>query len=254
MKVVTEAQKILLGIAFLTMGCKKDTESTRTTPSVPGADSISFSDYIWHVKQDENAIAPGPNFWDARNVWVDEKGRLHLRARKDPDTGTWTCSEVYSEEKFGFGTYQFWIDGRLDALDKNAVFGLFNYSGNDGYDEMDIEFSRWGDDAAQNASYTVWPATGSRESQWTVAYDLIQSNQRSTLRFKRSADAVIFQTVQDFVNDNSNTLFTEKYSHAEAVSKAPMPVHMNLWLVQGLAPSDQKEIEIIVNRFTFLPQ
>jgi len=32
-----------------------------------------------------------------------------------------------------------------------------------------------------------------------------------------------------------------------------MPVYINLWLFQGKAPSDKKEVEIIIHQFTFTP-
>jgi len=43
-------------------------------------------------------------------------------------------------------------------MDKNVVLGLFNYSGNDGFDEMDIEWARWGNENYPNCNFTVWPA------------------------------------------------------------------------------------------------
>ena len=76
----------------------------------------------------------------------------------DAKTSHWLCPEVTSLEKFGFGTYQFVVEGAIDHFDKNIVLGLFNYSGNDGYDEMDIEIARWGNSSYPNLNYTIWPA------------------------------------------------------------------------------------------------
>jgi hypothetical protein len=91
-------------------------------------------------------------------VRLDAKGWLHLCIKKDLSTGDWVCPEITSVRKFGFGAYRFIVEGAIDHFDKNIVLGLFNYSGNDGLDEMDIEIARWGNPAYPNLNYTIWPA------------------------------------------------------------------------------------------------
>lgn len=59
--------------------------------------------------------------------------------------GAWQCAEITSTQPLGFGTFQFWVDGPVDQLDKNIVLGLFQYGGTDGINEQDIEFSQFGD-------------------------------------------------------------------------------------------------------------
>ena len=68
--------------------------------------------------------------------------------------------EVLTKDRSGFGRYQFWVVGRVDRLDPNVVFGLFNYPtpdiGPDGTNEIDIEFAKWGKPEAPMGNYTVW--------------------------------------------------------------------------------------------------
>jgi hypothetical protein len=110
-------------------------------PSSP-AKTIRFAGYEWIVKSGINR-GPGPNNWNENNVWVDQGGYLHLKLTKQGNR--WYGAEVLSRDRLGFGRYQFWIVGRVDRLDPNVVFGLFNYPtpdvGPDGTNEIDIEFA-----------------------------------------------------------------------------------------------------------------
>jgi hypothetical protein len=106
--------------------------------------TISFSGYQWAVRNTTGKQGPGPNFFNDSSVSVDDKGYLHLWIRKNAATGRWECAEITSKLSFEYGTYLFVVEGVIDKFDKNIVLGLFNYSGNDGLDEMDIEIARWG--------------------------------------------------------------------------------------------------------------
>src|SRR6056297_328115 len=89
---------------------------------------ISFSEYEWIVRNSYgNAQGPGPNFFNnsEENVWVDNAGALHLKIREY--NGTWYCSEVYSKETFGYGTYVFKVGDEFQNIDKNIIVGLFTY-------------------------------------------------------------------------------------------------------------------------------
>ena len=44
---------------------------------------------------------------------------------------------------------------------------------------------------------------------------------------------------------------TDPASH---VPQHPLPVHMNLWLFQGLAPTNGQAVEIVIHGFHFTPQ
>jgi len=108
--------------------------------------SIYFSGENWFVKAGSGRLGPGPNYFSdsQNNVWVDSQGRLHLRITKVG--GKWYCAEVISARSFGYGTYRFYLDSPVDALDSNAVVGLFTWSDDPAFNnrELDIEFGRWG--------------------------------------------------------------------------------------------------------------
>lgn len=93
-------------------------------------------------------------------MWIDTNNHLHLKLQYSEISG-WSCAELYTEEKFGFGTYRWFVDGAIDKFDPNVVLGLFTYGGcgKDSIDEIDIEMAIWGeiDPAASNLFFTIWP-------------------------------------------------------------------------------------------------
>ena len=119
-----------------------------TTPSGDSGPSgtqpvktLSFSGRDW-ASRSIGLAGPGPCNWTPQNAWVDHDG-LHLKISISDDN--WYTSEVWTTEQLGYGTYEWRVIGRIDQLDKNIVFGMFNYEGPDGANEIDIEFSKWGD-------------------------------------------------------------------------------------------------------------
>jgi hypothetical protein len=55
-----------------------------------------------------------------------------------------------------------------------------------------------------------------------------------------------------FYNDDTNLFATATCSSpASSISTLGMPIHMNLWLYDGNAPSDGKEVEVIIHNFKY---
>ena len=114
------------------------------------AATIAWKGHTWQVTSGGMAgVCQG----DPQNVTVDGDGYLHLRISNGG--GTWTASELFTTDRLGFGTYQWQVDGPIDTYDKNVVLGLFPYGpaagiGGDGTNEIDIEYSRWGQATGPN--------------------------------------------------------------------------------------------------------
>lgn len=251
-----------MAIVVLAAGCKKNSATDEATSSTKksettanarrAAATVQFSGYTWTIRNTGTATEyPGPNVFNGSNAWVDANGWLHLKITRNTATGKWNCAEIYSTQTFGFGTYQWQVEGAIGSFDKNIVLGLFNYSGRNEYDEMDIEFARWGNDAWPNLNYTVWPAAiGS--STWSYTQNFSLNGTYTTHRFKRSANSVVFKSLGGFYNDDTNLFASATCSSpANSISTAAMPIHMNLWLYGGNAPSDAKEVEVIIHNFTY---
>lgn len=138
-------------------------------------------------------------------------------------------------------------------MDKNVVLGLFNYSGNNGFNEMDIEWARWGNKNYPNCNYTVWPAQKGFKN-YSYVKEVSLTGKNTTQRFTRTDSSVQFQSMQGFTNGNNKQFAsTTCTSPPNSVSNLAMPAYINLWLMNGLAPSDEKEVEIIIHNFCYTP-
>lgn len=218
------------------------------------AKTIRFSGYDWTVRGAGRG-GPGPNEWDENNAWVDGRGYLHMKLA--PREGTWYCSEVSTTGRFGFGRYQFWIEGRVDKLDLNVVLGLFNYPtrdvGRGGTREIDIEFAKWALPKAPIGNYTVWPVERELKSA-SHTFPITLDGELSTQRFTWSPTSVFLQSLLGHRDDDAQQVASWRYQPqdpATRISQQPMPVHMNLWCFEGRPPTDGKPVEVVVRAFRF---
>lgn len=167
--------------------------------------------------------------------------------------------EVTSRDRFGFGRYEFEIEGGIDRWDQNVVLGLFNYpTGDVGGDEthgVDIEFARWGRADAPLAVHTVWPVEKAlRPTSKTFAFTLKSSSSRHC--FDWTSSRVTYQSLQPGTEKAWEPFQDWTFQPEDGprrIAQKPMPVHINLWLFKGRPPLDGKEIEVVVRHFVFRP-
>lgn len=236
-------------------GVNVTTQNTATA-TLAAASTLSFAGYTWNVRENTVLQGPGPNYFSAANAWVDASGHLHLKLAKNPTNGRWECAEVILNQSLGYGTYQWKIEGPINNFDKNVVFGMFNYSGNDRFDEQDIEISKWGKQGNKNVlNYTVWPETGSTLEHVEVVYPLPRSGTSTTThRFTRTSNSIVFKSMIGFQDDDTNLFATKSWTNPPAsISTLSMPIYMNLWAFRGVPPSDGRDIEMIIHDFKFTP-
>ncbi len=238
--------------------------ATRTsTPAVPTATSVSTGDgstwmgHNWNITSGGMAgVAPGsPN-----NIFVDGNGYLHMKITNNG--GSWTAAEMFTQDKLGFGTYQWQIEGNVSNMDKVTVLGLFPYGpvagiGGDGEDEIDIEFSKWNNTCGCNADFTFWPATG--HGNLGPAEDLFTfspSGSTITARFVWRSNSIVGYVMNGLVpvgDAPTNVLRTFNFAPSDFTSRIPqvaLPLGMNFWAFQALPTSNQ---EIILRNFQYVP-
>lgn len=220
------------------------------------AATLHFAGYDWTVKEG-NGLGPGPCDWKASNAFVDSAGDLHLKISHAG--GTWSCAEVELTQGLGFGTYQWWVSGKIDRLDPNVVLGLFNYPppevGPDGTNEIDIEISRWANPSGQNLNFTVWP-THAPIRPGATSVDFGLAGIYTTQRFTWTSKSVFFQSLVGYRNDNRVPIATWRFAPPNPprrIPQHPLPVHMNLWLFDGKPPADGREVEVVIHSFTYRP-
>ena len=86
------------------------------------AQTISWAGHTWKITDGGMAgVARGT----PENVMIDANGYLHLQIVNHD--GKWTAAEVFTTENFGFGTYQWVVEGDVYNMEPTTVLGLFTY-------------------------------------------------------------------------------------------------------------------------------
>ena len=241
--------------------CSAQASDSGKPTSAPASPTLSWKGHTWKVTNGGMAgVAKG----NPANVSIDSHGYVHLRIVKRDDT--YTASEIFSTDLMGYGTYQWWIQGSIDNMDKSTVLGLFPYGpvhhiGKDAENELDIEFSKWNNTlckGACNADFTFYPATGNISLGPTERDFEINLN-GGTLTTARlvwtptSVTGTIMSGLQP-IGTTANVLKTWTFAPPDPkarIPQQPMPTGMNLWCFKVLPASDQ---EVILQDFQFVPQ
>jgi hypothetical protein len=240
-----------------------------------------FSGYNWKIKSSTTAVGPGPNNFSAspNNVWLDANNMLHLKITKN---GTkWYCGEVVSTKEFGYGTYIFTTASDLTTLNEKAVFGLFTWNDysfqEQANSEVDVEFARWNDGSdSLLLTYSVQPVQFSNQFSYierTRRPKIAKNNLKGTCThlFKWTPDLVTWEsyagdiyptTTPPFATwsfnktNQSRTKIEGSRTSSPIVIPAPADstnVRFNLWLLNGVPPTNGTETEVIVKSFRFIP-
>jgi len=226
----------------------------------PGGRTVSFGGRSWRVKGD-GYYGPGPSlFSDSEScVWVDPNNRMHLTIKYIG--GAWYSTEVALEEALGYGDYIFTTLGRLDLLHVNAVLGLFLweyfscYDPANGwwnpYNEIDVEFSRWGNAANAPGQFVAQPYDypGNIDRFGATFSD----GELTSHAFRWLSDRVEFRSWRGGPNDESPANMIHEWTYAGPhIPRPEQPrVHMNLWQFNGPPSANQ---EVVIDKFTFVPE
>ena len=214
--------------------------------------TIEFSGHTWNVKEsNDTQVGPGGNYFssDGNDVWVDGSGNLHLTISQK--NGKWYSTEVFTQDSLGYGTYTFVTASPIDQLDKNAVLGLFTWDDDAPpyYREIDIEFSRWGEDLAENSQFVVQPhdQAGNRHRFYTTL-----TGSYSTHGFKWEKDQVNFFSNQGHPPLLGDEIETLHYTGPNVPAGGPVNARINLWLFNGVPPSNGQKIEVVIESFSYV--
>jgi hypothetical protein len=195
------------------------------------------------VKASARLVGPGPNYFSdsPENVWVDSRGRLHLKVTHRE--GRWCCAEVSNTRSLGRGRYSFHLGSSVHDLAPSVVLGLFTWSDDPAYNnrEIDIEFSRWTNaDERMNGQYVVQPY----DHVGNVQKFMQQPAGSSKLCFDWRHAAIAFA-------GSSAVPCTWTYRGHDVPEPGSEKVHMNLWLHRGAPPTTGRPAEVVVDSFRF---
>ena len=251
-------------VAALSIAGCRPTSSDHVPDTSDTSDTIDWKGHRWIVT---NGAMAGVAEASAHNVSVDASGYLHLKITEN--AGTWTGAELHTVDRMGFGTYQWQIEGSIDHLDKATVLGLFPYGpfdqiGEDGENELDIEFSQWNGTVATNADFAYYFPTGfatGDTSGGKVAadetlfdFDLAGGN-LTTARTTWHATSVVGTVLSGLQSPTSTNglVYTHNFTPPAPAMKIPqtaVPVGINFWCFQA---TPQQEQSVVIRDFRFLP-
>jgi hypothetical protein len=227
-----------------------------TAVRVASAAPFAWKGHTWNVT---SGAMVGVAMGSPANVSVDASGYLHLTIVNSG--GTWTASELFTTDDLGFGTYQWQVDGPIDVYDKNVVLGLFPYGpaagiGKDGTNEIDIEFSRWGQANGPNADWTDYPSTGTIQGELSFSFSL-GGGTLSTSRFVWTSTSITDFLMTGLVPVGSTANLVKSWTYAPPnpttnIPQQAMPLGINLWCYA--IPSDGKDQEVVIRDFAFVQE
>ena len=219
---------------------------------------LTFAGLDWWIKRHHDGVGPGPNYFsDAEeNVRVDPNGLLHIRIDKRNEK--WHCGEVVADTVFGYGTYVFTVQADLDVLDRNAVLGLFTWEDcvpEYHYREIDIEISQWGNpEEPNNSQYVVQPwDTDGNMHRFEIDGE---GGDITTHVFTWEPNEIHFQSYYGNytpVLDPNNLIATWSYTGPDIPPAGAENPRINLWLINGDAPSNGRAAEVVIRDFKYLP-
>lgn len=225
----------------------------------PGGRTLDFAGRSWRVKG-PGFYGPGPNvFCDATQcVWVDAQGHLHLTLANRG--GTWRSTEVVLAESLGYGDYVVTTEGRLDLIDPHAVLGIFlwqygpcwdySYLWWNPYNEIDIEYSRWGNPANGIAQFVAQPYDFPGN---LVRFDeTFAAGQVVSHAMRWLDDRVEYRVWRGAADEESaaTTIHAWTYTGPHIPRPEQPRLHLNLW---KLAENPASAQEVVFRDFTFRP-
>jgi hypothetical protein len=257
------------------VGCKQG-----DPPPKKETGDIFFSGYYWNFKNsNENQVGPGPNKFAStpNNIWVDASGMLHLKITNV--NNRWYCSELISARTMGYGTYIFTTASDLTTLNERVVLGLFTWNDysfqTQANSEVDVEFSKW-NNAADSflLTYSVQPVWFSNPAPYPertrhVAMQVSKLKNVCTHVMYWSPDIVRWDSYEGpnasgakiaSWSYDKNNIIRRKIEGSRTSNPVVIPApedsthaRMNLWLLNGLGPSNNKEVEVIIKSFNYIP-
>lgn len=213
----------------------------------PAAKTIAFSGYDWLVRQTQND-RHGMNDYDGRNVWVDSDGHLHLLLTERD--GRWTSADVRLQRSLGYGTYTFDVRDTSE-LDPSAAFSMYTFDplGSDqNFRELTIDVSRWGDPGNLNGQFVVQPETvPANVFRFAIPSGLV------THSFRWEPGRASFKTARVSGDARTNSIIAERLFTARVPTAGAEIPHLTLLYDRRAARPPAKAVEVVVEKFTFLP-
>lgn len=203
-----------------------------------------------------NFLVVDGNYWSSQNVWVDDRNRLHLQIQWSKEAKGWTSAQVYTTEKLGFGTYRWFVQGKLHQLDPHVHLSMFSALRGSDYRDLRIEVHG----GVKNLLFSAHPARKDHKGEKVLYYNKMWLNgsdpYSTTHAFEWNRNFVSFRSQHAFLEDPGQWVIAQQKTPGSFVSLVPDTpgrVYMELWVGEG-KPCNEYAEEVIIDAFKFTPE
>jgi hypothetical protein len=217
------------------------------TPPIPRK-IVRFSGYDWEVRQEPSTRGGKENPYIAGNAWTDEAGLLHLRVTRQGNR--WACAEVSLTRTLGAGTYLFTVSD-VSHMDPAAAMSFYTWDDvapDQHHRELDLEISRWGNPASNNAQYVIQPYY---EPSNVVRFEVPAG--QVTFSFHWEPHEVAFKTERGDATGSGGRALSEHVFTSGVPSPGGESLHMNLYAFGNTHVPMQSGSEVVIEKFKYLP-
>jgi hypothetical protein len=213
--------------------------------SPSAAKKLSFDGYQWEVMSTANNHGGSTNFYETSNAFVDHSGWLHLRIARHGQQ--WTSAQVKLIRSLGYGSYRF-IVRDVSQLEPAAVLSFYTWDDIGPPREMDIEVGRWGEIAGKNAQFVVQPYVVPANSVRFIA-----PPGKLTYSLQWQPGSAAFKTLREAASFSQAARVVQHVFTSGIPSAGNENVHISLFVFDNRHNPLQRETEVIVEKFEFLP-
>jgi hypothetical protein len=212
-------------------------------------DTVHFSGYDWLVRKISSDRGGMNNLYDGDNAWTDASGALHMRIKKAGDK--WSCTEMKLTHSLGYGTYVVTVRDTTN-LEPAAVLSLNTFDdwgGEQHYREMDVEVSRWGNDANEtNARYSLQPfyVPGNM-------YAFAEPRGTLTHSIRWEPGTISFKTTRGSPGKASAPVVAQHVFTSGVPTAGSETFQLILYVIASDKNPMQKNAEVVVEQFAYLP-
>ncbi len=209
---------------------------------------VHFSGYDWNVRTAPSERGGEWNNYDPANVWVDQKGFLHLQMQKH--NGQWTCAELSLTRSLGYGSYRFVVEDSAH-LPPSAMLGIYTWDeagSEQSHNEFDIELSRWGNPGAENGQYVIQPFYVPENVVRFMAPAGVLSHE-----IRWEPGTMSFKTTRGAMESRGEKALGEHVFTVGVPTPATETIHMDLYDFHHSKSAAPHLSEVVIEKFEYLP-
>jgi beta-glucanase (GH16 family) len=216
---------------------------------------FEWSGHLWQARDNELFGHGDPAHngqWSTDNVRVTEDGYLSVRVSNPTGESPVSGQAVTVGPSFGYGTYECVVDGRVDLMHSNAVFGgmyTFDHGNGPDYTEIDMcEASAWGGVNPIRMQHGYWHSSGSMSKEDFV----MPAVQVHAHRCLWEPGKLTFWSFEDEL-DGTLIKQTTLTAGTVPVPSANNQININVWTHGGSPGNPQfvPDTEMIIRSFSY---